>query len=117
MINEYSRKPSHKDIDTILAYIEKCLDPKFQKFLNVCRPVKGKVEIDVAILIALLKATETNEKSENKRDDNDDSKLKTTIAQLDLALEWNRVDVAQKFIFTEELKNKVRFLKNKCKTN
>jgi hypothetical protein len=60
-------------------------------------PKNGKVDVDIAILRALLKASNQNS-------------LKTTdptVAQLGLALEWNRVDIAKKFILTDEVKDRV----------
>lgn len=65
------------------------------KFLNVCRPVNERADIDVAILQALLKihSTTTEEKNSSETQRN----LQT---QLKLALSWDRVDIARKFIFT-----------------
>jgi hypothetical protein len=63
--------------------------------------VNSKLEVDIAILRALLKKAEKEniKHSENKTD--------PAVAQLRLALEWNRVDIAKKFIFTDEVKDRV----------
>lgn len=73
------------------------------KFLNVCRPVNERADIDVAILQALLKihSTTTEEKINSETQRN----LQT---QLKLALSWDRVDIARKFIFTSKNIERVR---------
>lgn len=58
--------------------------------LTVCRPVNEQAEIDVAILLALLK----KEANENTH--------KYLQTQIKLALSWDRVDIARKFIFTND---------------
>ena len=89
-----------------MDHIEKSLDEKYAHLLTVCKPINDKAEIDVAILNALLKAEKENSKKEPKNE----SSLGPAIAQLSLALQWNRVDVAKNFIFADEqLKDKVKF--------
>jgi hypothetical protein len=94
--------PQHKPEvkEKILNNIEKALNPKYAHLLTVCKPVNSNAEIDVAILLALLKA----EKESMQRNEKDTD---PAIAQLWLALEWNRIDVAKKYIFNDELKDKV----------
>lgn len=64
--------------------------------MTVCRPVNDHADIDVAILRALLRKEKSQESA---------TYLQT---QLKLALKWNRIDIAKKFIFTEENTDKVR---------
>ena len=99
----------------------KCLQTKFSHLLTVCGSQSS--EIDVAILNALLQAVE--KKSEKKPVDmklavqnlvqrkgqsipmpisNENNKYQK---QLHLALDWNRADLARKFIFTDEISDKV----------
>jgi hypothetical protein len=98
----------------------KCLQTKFSHLLTVCGSQSS--EIDVAILNALLQAVE--KKSEKKPVDmklavqklvqrkgqavpmpiSNDNKYQK---QLHLALDWNRADLARKFIFTDEISDKV----------
>jgi hypothetical protein len=100
LCNEYPKKPM-KDIDPILEFIEKSLNPKYSHLLTICRPVNAVAEVDIAILRALLKSEKENtQRSKNKID--------PAVAQLRLALEWNRIDMAQKYIFTEDLKDQVK---------
>jgi hypothetical protein len=101
LCNEYPKKPI-KDIEPILDFIEKSLNPKYSHLLTMCRPVNAIAEVDIAILRALLKS----EKENSKRSEN---KVDPAVAQLRLALEWNRIDMAKNYIFTEDLKDKVRF--------
>ena len=78
--------------------LKQSLNPKYQHLLTVCRPINSKAEIDVAILNALLKAESVTSKNEK-------SKLESYRAQLNLALKWNRVDIAKNFIFTDDIKD------------
>ena len=99
---EYDGKNiSDKTCTEILECIEKAVHPKYHHLLTACRPVKTNIEIDVAILNALVK----KEFSHNGK-----SKIEIYKDQLDLALTWNRVDIAKKYIFTEELKKQVNLL-------
>jgi hypothetical protein len=82
-------------IANIVGFMEKALDPKYNHLFTVCKPINSNAEVDVAVLLALLKA-------EKKQKDVDPA-----IAQLWLALEWDRIDVARKFIFNDNLKDKV----------
>jgi transient receptor potential cation channel subfamily M protein 6 len=99
--------PQHKNKpevrEKILSNIEKALDPRYAHLLTVCKPVNSNAEIDVAILLALLKAEKENTQRNEKDTD-------PAIAQLWLALEWNRIDVAKKYIFNDELKDKINSL-------
>jgi hypothetical protein len=93
--------------DTML----KCLKPKFRHLLSVC----CNYEIDLAILNVLLQAVKSNDpkltskllqkngKFFSLHIDNDNRYQR----QLHLALDWNRADLARKFIFTDELSDKV----------
>ena len=82
----------------ILDLIQSSLNPKYMHLVNICRPINGNAEIDVAILKAFLKSTEGT-KEENKYQ-----------TQLRFALSWNRIDIARSFIFTDENKDVVRKL-------
>ncbi len=101
LINEYPKKPL-KDIEPILAMIEKALDPVYAHLLTICRPRNGNAEVDMAVLQALLKAEKEN--TEAKKDS---ANVELAKAQLALALEWNRIDIVKKYIFTDELKDQV----------
>jgi len=68
------------------------LNEKNLDLLTVCRPVNDNADIDVAILRALLKKQSTDYQT-----------------QLKLSISWNRVDIARKFIFTDENIDKVGF--------
>jgi hypothetical protein len=94
-------------VTDILGNVEKALKEEYHKLLTVCRPINGKAEIDVAILRALLK------KEEAKREKNESTtlaeadKYRYLQTQLSLALKWDRIDIAQNFIFTDENRDKV----------
>jgi hypothetical protein len=81
-----ARKPI--EIENIYLGIEKSLDASYAHLLNVCSPINGNAEIDVAILRALLRKEKLQFQS-----------------QLELALNWNRIDIARNFIFTDENKD------------
>lgn len=74
----------------MLEYTELCLE--HEHLINVCNI---NTEIDVAILHALLRSEKVTSETESQ-------------SQLKLALSWNRVDIARKFIFTEDRKDNVR---------
>lgn len=99
-------------VTDILGNVEKALKEEYHKLLTVCRPINGKAEIDVAILRALLKKEEA--KREKKNGDEDEStlaeadKYRYLQTQLSLALKWDRIDIAQNFIFTDENRDKVK---------
>lgn len=77
--------------------------PEYSHLLTVCKPINGKAEIDMAVLKALLQA----ERENTMRDKT--SNRDPVQAQLRLALEWNRIDIARDYILTEEVKDRVRF--------
>jgi hypothetical protein len=56
------------------------------------------VDLDQAILFAILKA----EKSKLLKDKKSKDEKNTLLKQLKLALKWNRIDVAEKYIFNED---------------
>ncbi len=89
-------------IEKILKNIEMTLNPIYSQYLTVCKTINnGNVEIDVAILRALLKA-----KSEAIINEN------SIQSQLRLALKWNRIDMAKNFIMTEKNLVKAGSLEN-----
>ncbi len=112
-LNEDKKKleSDKKLMNEIVDNVIKSLDPKHKHLLTLCRPVNGKAEIDVAILNALLKAeSKKGETAENKNNiiTNNKSDQKT-LAQLKLALKWNRIDIAKNYI-TDDLKDKINLL-------
>ena len=110
LINEYPEKTEEK-IEVLLCLIEKTLNPVFFHLISVCSPKNGKAEVDVALLRALLRAENENTRRRSS------SNLDPTIAQLRLALEWNRVDICIKYIFSEKLKDNVKFVLLMCFLN
>lgn len=121
--NEYSNK-TEKEIKEMVETMEKCLNPKFKNLLTVCPSNNLNAQIDVAILNALLRAVkkgddpskqalsarELSKRSTQKKSpkiivEQDYSKYQK---QLHLALDWNRADIARKFIFTDELSDQVK---------
>lgn len=106
----------HKKIQDMTDTMLKCLKPKFKHLLSVCY----NYEIDLAILNVLLQAVKSYDpkltsKSLQKKGqffslhiDNDNRHQN----QLHLALDWNRSDLARKFIFTDELSDKVSQILN-----
>ena len=98
-LSEDKRKEKIKQeedrIETMMGHIESSLDPKYDHLINICRPINGNAEIDVAILKAFLKSTKVKE-GKNKYE-----------TQLMFALTWNRIDIARSFIFTDENKEKI----------
>jgi hypothetical protein len=95
------------DINAILEKVENALNSASLHLLSVCRPINGNVNIDIAILLALLKAQK--QITENVDGNAVASKFLLEKAQLRLALEWDRIDIAKKYIFdnSSELKDKV----------
>lgn len=87
---EFKNKPYLE----IIKDIEDILQNKNRELLSVfdLDMSKHSSDLDEAILNALLKA---NEKSK----------------MIELCLFWNRVDIAKKYIFTDEFKEKVRIFK------
>ena len=118
---EYNKK-SEKEIKDMVKTMKECLDPSFKHLLTVCPATNLNAEIDVAILNALLQAvkrkqlTDIDSVQANKlvqkkgRHLEYDNKYQK---QLHLALDWNRADIARKFIFTDELSDKVKIDLNK----
>lgn len=114
---EYNKK-SEKEIKDMVKTMKECLDPSFKHLLTVCPATNLNAEIDVAILNALLQAVKqeidlvqadklVKKKGRHLEYDNKYQK------QLHLALDWNRADIARKFIFTDELSDKVKIDLNK----
>ena len=82
----------------MIGHIESLLDPKYDHLINICRPINGNADIDVAILKAFFKSTQVTV-GENMYE-----------KQLMFALDWNRVDIARNFILTDENKEKFHSL-------
>jgi hypothetical protein len=125
--------PDKEKIDSVMTSVRKALREEYLNLMTVCRPVNENAEIDVSILRALLKKEKTRSKKTVANQDGDDNDLikkrkekkeeKESIpnfvsqmsddekyyqTQLKLALKWDRIDIAKKFIFTDENKDKVR---------
>ncbi len=89
MRNEISIKIKNqwpgKAVEPMMKSFEACLN--YPHLLSVFRMDSSEQanEIDVAILRSLLKAKQTNFR-----------------AQMELALTWNRFDIAKSFIFTQD---------------
>ena len=69
-----------------------------------------KIKLDEAILFSLLKAVRNSSEFKNKKPDEKDEE-NFLVQQLDLALNWNRIDVAKKYILDNELL-KANLIKN-----
>lgn len=69
-----------------------------------------KIKLDEAILYSLLKAVKNSNELKNKKPDEKDEE-NFLVQQLDLALNWNRVDVAKKYILDNDLL-KANLIKN-----
>jgi hypothetical protein len=87
--HEYPKNDKERN-ENILKSIQSILDPKYSHLINICRPINGNAEVDVAILKAFLK-----------------SKKQEYQTQLKFAQSWNRIDIARDFIFTDENKDNV----------
>ena len=114
--SEYSAK-NDEEINKMVDIMQSCLDPKYKHLLTVCPSNNLNAQIDLAILNALLQAVKQEDnaqdnltsrsiqkKSFKKQLEPESSKYQK---QLHLALDWNRADIARKFIFTDELSDKV----------
>ena len=105
--------PNKKDpeIKEMVENMKECLEPKYNHLLTMLSSANLSMDIDVAILNALLQAVKSEKPSHGEKETEERQKNETRFnkyqAQLRLALTWNRVDVAQKFIFTDELKERV----------
>lgn len=84
--------------DKTIKHIKEALKLENLNFLTVCRSRNGRAELDEAILKALLYAKKGNE------NDNMEKEFET---QLELALSWNRIDIARKYLFIDQNINRI----------
>lgn len=95
-------------IEPIICNIEKIFQPAYLHLLSyfVLKPHDPANTVDMAILNGLLKSSkkkeQTGEHIINLIDEQNRYK-----AQLKLCMTWNRYDMAEKFIFNEENRDKV----------
>lgn len=87
IMNYLATKFKGKDHKKMYEQIERIFSPKYKHLLStfVIDVKDPNMSIDLVILRALLKSTQENYR-----------------AQLELALTWDRVDIARNFIFTPE---------------
>lgn len=78
-------KDPNKRAETVLKYIKEALKLENLHLFTVCKSRNGRAELDVAILEALLYAEKDIEQEFG--------------TQLKLALSWNRIDIARKYLF------------------
>lgn len=104
LCKEYPDRPSEY-IQPILEWVLKCLDPRFSHLLTMCPVANSKAEIDVAILLALLKSEQSSAVETDSK-----QRVDPAVVQLKLALEWNRTDIIKNYIFDEEVKDNVNSL-------
>jgi transient receptor potential cation channel subfamily M protein 8 len=89
---EESHPNQKKDIvDLVIKFIFEILKPENRKYLTVCKPINDKAEIDVAILNARI---ELNQSKQDK-----------TMQPIDMALNWNRIDIARSNNLLESVKD------------
>ncbi len=85
ILNKIKKQWPEKSVNSAMKNLEEIL--KYPHLLSVFRLDSNEQanDIDVAILRSLLKAKQKNFK-----------------AQMELALTWNRIDIARNFIFTNQ---------------
>jgi hypothetical protein len=93
----YEKDKIEKDkLEEGYTNFEESLDPRYDHLLTLYDPGDdSNLEIDVAIFLALL----------NKDKKNKEMDLISIKNQLKLAMDFNRIDIAKKFIFVEDISN------------
>jgi len=89
---EESYPNQKKDIvDLVIKFIFEMIKPENRKYLTVCKPINDKAEIDVAILNARIELDQTNQEKK--------------MLPIDMALNWNRIDIARSKNLLESVKD------------
>jgi hypothetical protein len=103
--------PKDNVIDPIISNMEKVFQPKHHHLLStfVLKPHDQANGVDLAILNGLLRSlkprkSNLNDKLTPEEERREELKYK---AQLRLCLTWNRFDMAEKFILSDENRDKV----------
>ena len=104
-----------KTVDKVVRNIEACFQRKYKHLLTCYRlnPNDQTNDVDVAILIGLLKAYKTKIPADLIGDELNKEAIKVREnikTQLTLCMAWNRYDIAKNFIFIDDFQEKVSYL-------
>ena len=117
--NEFAKdyvrtRMDYKDDETVekvVNNIERCFQRKYKHLLTCYRlnPNDQSNDVDVAILIGLLKAYKTKIPPDLVGDELNKEAIKVREnikTQLELCMAWNRYDIAKNFIFIDDFQEK-----------
>ena len=106
MFKKEFKSKNDTEIKEMVDNMKVCLEPKNNHLLTILSSNNFNTEIEAAVLNALLQAVKL-EKPKDEESAKTVTKFNKYQSQLKLSLKWNRVDLAQKFIFTDDLKDRV----------